>query len=175
LVLKPQQVEIRDLLDGVQRQVGRVAEEQGLHVVVTGVSSVALADPTRLRQVLLILLDNALRHTPRGGTIYLAVSPFRTGPSRHPDKVRITVADTGEGIPPEHLQRIFERFYQVQNARSVRSSGFGGVSSMVSGTGTGLGLAIAKGLVEAQHGQIALESEFGSGTKVTLTLPAYTN
>lgn len=152
LQMERQVIPLAAILADVQRQVGRLAAERGVQVVVDNASGTAQADPTRLRQVLLILLDNALRHTPAGGSIRLTA-----GPQGH--AVQIGVADTGSGIAPEHLAHVFERFYQAHQAR-------GG-----SGDGTGLGLAIAKGLIEAQHGRIAISSQVGRGTHVTLTLP----
>jgi signal transduction histidine kinase len=102
--------------------------------------------------VLLILLDNALRFTPSGGTIRLA---SQVG-SRD---VAITVVDSGPGIPPDHLPHIFERFYQVPGQAGE-------------GRGNGLGLSIARGLVEAHHGKIRIESQLGKGTEVKILLPA---
>jgi signal transduction histidine kinase len=110
------------------------------------------ADPDRLQQVLLILLDNAIKHTPPGGSVQVSVRP-------HPGGVLLEVADTGAGIAPEHLPRIFDRFYRADVARS-RPQG-----------GTGLGLAIAKMLVEAHGGQLALESAPGAGTRARVGLP----
>jgi len=109
-------------------------------------------DPQRIGQVLGNLLSNALTHTPSGGEI--AVTATTRGAS-----VEISVSDTGEGIPPEYLPHVFERFYRVDKSRS-RAAG-----------GTGLGLAIAKQLVEAHGGQISVESEPGQGTCFTFTLP----
>lgn len=152
LVLERAPVPLAPLLDEVQRQMARLAGERGVHVEVPEAQGTALGDRTRLRQVLLILMDNALRHTPAGGSIRLTAT-------RRDHHVQIGVADTGSGIAPEHLPRIFERFYQAAPAHR----GTGG--------GAGLGLAIARGLVEAQHGQIALESRPGAGTQVRITLP----
>ncbi|HVB96698.1 MAG TPA: HAMP domain-containing sensor histidine kinase [Chloroflexota bacterium] len=153
LVLKPQSVVFSDLLADLRRQVGRVADERGVDLLVDAESVAALADPERLRQVLLILIDNALRHTPSGGQIRLVGR--LEGRLAH-----LIVADTGEGIPAAHLARIFDRFYVVDGAR--RSGG------------TGLGLSIAKGLVEAQHGEIRLASQVGHGTTVEIVLPRAT-
>ncbi|QZH60365.1 HAMP domain-containing protein [Mycolicibacterium farcinogenes] len=110
------------------------------------------ADPHRLAQILGNLLDNALRHTPAGGRVTLAAT---TGPGRN---VTLTVTDTGEGIPAEHLSHVFERFYRADSARD-RDHG-----------GSGIGLAIVKALVEAHGGQITVSSS-GAGTTFTIILP----
>ncbi|WND60357.1 ATP-binding protein (plasmid) [Mycolicibacterium vanbaalenii] len=111
------------------------------------------ADEQRLSQVLGNLLDNALRHTPSGGSVEL--SCVRDG-----ERLRIAVADTGEGIAPEHLPRLFERFYRADAARD-REHG-----------GAGLGLAIAKALVEAHGGSISVASAGrGAGATFTVDLP----
>jgi signal transduction histidine kinase len=151
LALNRQPVPLPPLLADVQRQVGRLAAARDVRVEVITAEGTALADPTRLRQVLLILLDNALRHTPGTGRIALTAQP-----DGHEVQIRIT--DTGSGIPPEHLPHIFERFYRADSTPGARG-------------GTGLGLAIARGLIEAQHGQIAIQSQVATGTQVTLTLP----
>ena len=108
-------------------------------------------DPTALRQVLTNLVDNAVRHTNEG-----TVTVFS---KRMPGGVAVGVSDTGIGIPGEHLQRIFERFYRVDAGRS-RSEG-----------GTGLGLAIVKHLVEGHGGRVCAESTVGRGTKIWAELP----
>ncbi|MBI2866512.1 MAG: HAMP domain-containing protein [Chloroflexi bacterium] len=110
-------------------------------------------DRTRIAQVAGNLLENALQHTPQGGQV--AVTVEATGDAR----ARVTVADTGEGIPPEDLPQVFERFYRVDPARS-RATG-----------GVGLGLTIAKQLVEAHGGTIRAESTPGSGSRFIFDLP----
>lgn len=137
----------------VVRQTTPLAREHGLTLVCeAGDDEVATeADPDRLRQILLILLDNAIAHTPPGGTITV-------GAARQGGEAVLTVRDTGGGIAAEHLERIFDRFYRAERSRS-RAHG-----------GTGLGLAIARSLVEAHHGQIALTSAVGRGTTVTIRL-----
>lgn len=111
------------------------------------------ADEQRLSQVLGNLLENALRHTPSGGTVAL-------GCAHDGIRLKITVADSGEGIDAEHLPRVFERFYRVDAARD-REHG-----------GAGLGLAIAKALVEAHGGSISVASAGpGTGTTLTVDLP----
>jgi len=111
------------------------------------------ADPDRIGEVLANLLDNALRHTPPGGRVEVLAE-------RHGDDVELVVVDSGEGIPPEHLGRVFERFYRVDSGRT-RAMG-----------GSGIGLAIARALVEAHGGRIRAESEgAGQGARFIVTLP----
>ena len=111
-------------------------------------------DPDRIAEVFSILLENAVRHTPAGGTIAIAAQHAPGGSG-----VEISVADTGTGIALEHLPRIFERFYRADPARA-RASG-----------GSGIGLAIAKALVEAHGGTIHAESDgHGCGTRIVLRL-----
>jgi two-component system phosphate regulon sensor histidine kinase PhoR len=112
----------------------------------------ALADVRALDQVLGNLLDNALKYTEPGGTIEVAVEE-RLG------RVRVSVADSGIGIPAEDTARIFERFYRVDRARS-RALG-----------GTGLGLSIVKHLVQAMGGEISVKSALGKGSTFSFTLP----
>lgn len=111
-------------------------------------------DPERMGQVLGNLLDNALRHTPSGGTVTLSCR--RSG-----RWVEYAVTDTGEGVPAEHLPHLFDRFYRVDSARD-RNHG-----------GSGIGLAIAKALVEAHGGEISVTSPGpGAGSTFTVRLPA---
>jgi len=111
-----------------------------------------LADSTRLKQVLMNLIGNAVKFTPEGGRIELAAR--KTG-----DVVRLEVRDTGAGIPPEEQERIFEAFYRLRQTGKVIE-------------GTGLGLAITQRLVELQGGKLGLESELGKGSCFFFTLPA---
>jgi len=113
----------------------------------------AHADHDRLSQILINLVDNAVKFTPSGGSVTVR------GRVAGPDAVEIAVIDTGVGIPRADLPRITERFYRVDKARS-RELG-----------GTGLGLAIVKHLVVAHGGDLAIESEEGRGTTVRITLP----
>jgi two-component system OmpR family sensor kinase/two-component system sensor histidine kinase BaeS len=113
------------------------------------------ADPDRVAQVLRNLLANALRHTPPGGSVRVTAV--------HADEVvEIAVADTGEGIAPEDLPHVFDRFWRADPART-RGERWAG--------GTGLGLSVAQSLVEAQGGRIWAESMPGKGTTVRFTLP----
>ena len=109
-------------------------------------------DSHRIKQVLRNLLENAVAHTSRGGSITIKVW-------QQDNQVKTSVVDTGEGIPAEDLPNIFERFYRVDKSRT-RATG-----------GSGLGLTIAKRLVEAHGGRIEVESEMGKGSTFTFTLP----
>jgi signal transduction histidine kinase len=153
LPLSPADVDVAALLADTQRQAARLGDERGVAVSLGEAAGVARADPDRLRQVLLILVDNSLRHTPQGGSVRLTASPQGR-------LVHICVADTGCGIAPEHLPHIFERFYRADPARGRE------------GGNAGLGLSIARGLVEAMGGQIGAESAVGRGTTVWMKLPA---
>ncbi|MCL4504515.1 MAG: ATP-binding protein [Chloroflexi bacterium] len=114
-----------------------------------------LGDSDRLKQVLLNLVDNAIKHTPEGGKVTVEAS------SNGGTAVHLVVKDTGIGIPPQDLAHVFERFYRVDKSRS-RAQG-----------GAGLGLAIAKSFVEAHGGRIEVQSTVGAGTSFIVTLPAY--
>jgi signal transduction histidine kinase len=107
--------------------------------------------PEKVERVLLNLLTNALRHTPSDGSIAVLVEPAN-------DEVRVSVEDSGDGIRPEAVRRVFDRFWRDDPARSTG--------------GSGLGLAIARGLVEAQGGRIWAENRPGGGARVSFTLPA---
>jgi signal transduction histidine kinase len=158
LDLRREPVPLDALCADLARQFGRLAEQKGVTFTIDGAAGVALADPTRLRQVLLALLDNALRHTPAGGTIRLEARQAVRGEGRRADRrATIAVADTGSGIAPEHLPHVFERFYRADSSRGAG--------------GAGLGLAVAKALVETQGGDIRVESEPGRGTRVVIGLP----
>ena len=154
LPLTLERVEVAPFLAEVQRQVARLGAERGVTVTLEEASGAVCADADRLRQVLLIALDNALRHTPSGGRITLAATPQGR-------EVRFRVSDTGCGIAPEHLPHIFERFYRIDPARG-RASG-----------NAGLGLSIAQALITAMGGQIGASSAPGQGATVWFTLPAF--
>jgi signal transduction histidine kinase len=118
-----------------------------------------LGDADRLYQLLLILLDNALRYTPAPGSV--RVSCWRdVDHARSGDMIVVEVTDTGVGIAPEHLPHIFDRFYRVDKARS-RALG-----------GSGLGLAIATKIAQAHGGTLTAESAVGVGTTLRLAVPA---
>jgi two-component system OmpR family sensor kinase len=113
-----------------------------------------IGDGDRLSQVFTNLVDNALKHTPAGGQV--AIRARRNG-----EWVEVSVADTGPGIPPEELTRIFERFYQLDKARK------GGA-----GHGVGLGLSIARQIIQAHNGTLTAQSKAGEGSVFVVNLPA---
>lgn len=129
------------------------AESQGLTFTVDVPSALppVLVDRLHIERVVANLVTNAVRHTARGGEIHITAV-------RRDGYVACSVADTGSGIPPEYLPRIFDKFVQVPNTPSG---------------GAGLGLAISKHLIEAPHGQISVRSELGRGATFTFTLPVH--
>lgn len=153
LQLVREQVSLPELLQEIAYQTGKLIGDRGIRLEVGNSSGVIWADRTRMRQVLLILIDNALRFTPAGGSIRLETVARR---KTH----QIIVSDNGSGIPPEQLGHLFERFYQVNPTGEALTRS------------NGLGLSIAKGIIEAQGGEIHVESQVGTGTRVVLELPA---
>ncbi len=140
---------MNDILDDAQI----LSTEKGIRVDLhANEPAVVMGDELRLRQLFRILVTNAVQYTDNGGTITLG-SITRNG------EARISIADTGIGIPPEHIPKIFDRFYRVDNARS-RVKG-----------GSGLGLAIAKWIVEAHKGSIEVESAPNHGSIFTVKIP----
>ncbi|MEW1569948.1 HAMP domain-containing sensor histidine kinase, partial [Streptomyces sp. NPDC093509] len=154
LRLHPEPLALRDVLEQVAAgqqaaaRTGRIT----LTVSVTG-DPVLNADPVRLRQIVTNLLSNALRHTPVGGTVTLNATDGD-------DEVLIQVADTGTGIAPDDLDRVFDRFWRADRSRSRRTGG------------SGLGLAIVRQLTRAHGGTVTAHSVLGEGTVFTLRLPA---
>jgi two-component system, OmpR family, phosphate regulon sensor histidine kinase PhoR len=151
---RPQPVKVSEAVAEVFARVSATAAKKGvaLDTRIDQAASVVDADRTAIEQILLNLVENALRHTGEGGRIAIETAPGKNG-------VVLTVTDTGTGIAPEHLPRIFERFYRADSGRS-REAG-----------GTGLGLAIVKHLVEAHGGSVSAESVVGSGTTIRTFFP----
>ena len=146
-----------DLVGAAVAAAARAFEERGvaLRSTVQAALPAVVADPDRVQEVLANLLDNALRHTPAGGRVTVTAR-------RGAGTVELVVADTGDGLAPEHLPRVFERFYRVDGGRS-RGRG-----------GSGIGLAIARALIEAHGGRIWAESPgLGRGSTFTVSLPAH--
>jgi heavy metal sensor kinase len=149
-------VDASKLLDEVAAQVTPVAEARQIHLEVAHEGPVVVrGDPDRLKQVVLNLVDNALRYTPPEGRVRLSASHDEA------EKLaRIEVEDTGQGIPAEDLPHIFDRFYRGDPSRA-RASG-----------NTGLGLAIVRAIVQAHGGTIDVASTLGEGTRFRVALPA---
>ena len=152
---RPRPVRLDDLAREAVRSAAALATGQRLEVAAPHPMTVD-GDPDRLLQLLLILLENALRHTPAGNRVAVEVEPAVGG------RARLVVRDEGEGIAPEHLPHLFDRFYRADGARG-RATG-----------GTGLGLAIARAIVRTHGGEIAVVSAPGQGSAFTVTLPAVT-
>lgn len=154
LRLHPEPLDLGELLVQVAEAHRPAAEAAGVRITadlprgewITG-------DPVRLRQVVGNLVSNAVRHTPAGGAVSLTYGPAGAG------WTVVEVADTGSGIAPEDLPRVFDRFWRADKSRSRRTGG------------SGLGLAIVRKLVEAHGGAVAARSEPGRGTVFTVRLP----
>ena len=143
--------DLRELAEDVRGLYEAVAEDRGIKLECRGAAAL-LASPSLLRRALINLVSNAVQYTPPGGRVEISVERADGG-------ARIQVADDGDGIPPEHVSRIFDRFYQVDASRSREAPG------------TGLGLAIVRTIVDLHRGRIEVESRVGQGTRVTVELP----
>ena len=146
-------VALPELLSLLCEDVRPLAEQQDVQVsVVHSVDAVVSGDRDRLRQVFLIILNNAINYSSKGGTVDVAVE-------RNGADVTVRVSDHGPGIPASEIDSVFERFFRGEAARNLYPAG------------SGLGLPLARSLVKAHSGDIVLESEVGEGTVVTVTLP----
>jgi two-component system, OmpR family, phosphate regulon sensor histidine kinase PhoR len=151
---RPQLIRVADAATEVFGRVAASAKAKGvtLDIAIEQDAGAIYADRTAFEQILLNLVENAIRHTGEGGRITIRTA-------REGEGVSLAVADTGSGIPSEHLPRIFERFYRADSGRS-RDAG-----------GTGLGLAIVRHLVEAHGGTVKADSTVGVGTTVSIFFP----
>jgi signal transduction histidine kinase len=159
-------LELTDLADLVRRRTLQFeikAQEKGIKINtdVSGELPKVNIDPTRIEQVLGNLMINAVRHTPSGGNIMVTLKAIDMDAGHQIDapSLLLSVADSGEGIAPEHLPYVFERFYRVEKSRA-RSEG-----------GSGLGLAIVRQMVLAHGGKVWVESALGRGSKFYVSLP----
>jgi len=163
--LRLEPLEVRPVADEAVELMRERAARQGVTLETRYADDVVRVegDRDRLNQVMINLLDNAIKYTPRDGRVTVEVRAARIAdPSgKEPrDGIELAVADSGEGIPAADIPRLTERFYRVDRARS-RELG-----------GTGLGLAIVKHIVQLHHGQLRVESRLREGTTVTVWLPA---
>jgi two-component system sensor histidine kinase CiaH len=152
VTLSAEMVDTYDVIESAARTGRLLAEERGLELSASPRHATVSGDRNRLRELLLILIDNAVKYTEPGGRITV------TG-GQADGEAELVVEDTGIGIPDEHLPRIFDRFYRVDKARS-RAQG-----------GIGLGLSIAQAIVRAHGGTIDIRSAPGAGTTARVTLP----
>jgi two-component system, OmpR family, sensor kinase len=153
--LERRPIALGPLLEGVAQQARLLSDGKVSVSCVLMAEAEALGDPDAIKQLLLILVDNAIKYTARGGGVTLGL---RVEALHGQEKVaRLTVVDTGMGIAPEDLPHIFERFYRADRARKTG--------------GTGLGLAIGKWIAEAHGGRIEVESSVGAGSIFTVYLP----
>jgi signal transduction histidine kinase len=155
LIIQPMECSLSDLISDTLESFSALASEHGLSLTGTAASNLdpASLDAPRIGRVLNNLLGNAIRHTPAGGEVHISAS-------REGGHILVDVTDTGEGINPEDLPFVFDRFYRGEKSRN-RDTG-----------GSGLGLAIARGIVRAHGGEIRVESQPGTGTTFHITLPA---
>ena len=143
---------LRDLVQDIVEFMEPVLTEKKVTVQCTMDDTEVLADRGLFRELIMNLLDNAVKYNRPGGHVYITV--------RHDDhKAFFSICDTGIGIPEDKQQRVFERFYRADSSRSRKIKG------------TGLGLAIVKHIVEQHHGTITLSSKENEGTTITITLP----
>lgn len=157
LRLNIQPIDLTPLIESTVTNFLPVTEERNLTLSAQIDQTLVVdADPDRVAQVLRNLIANALWHTPPQGTITVDTHVIDRG-------VRVSVTDTGEGIAPEDVPHVFDRFYRADRSRSRHNGG------------SGLGLAIVKSLIEAMGGQIGVESKLGSGSRFWFTLPHVTS
>ncbi|MCL4539113.1 MAG: ATP-binding protein [Bacteroidetes bacterium] len=151
--LDRKQMRLDLLVSEIKEDAEVLAEQKKIRVSVSKLDeSTVVGDPIRLRQLMLNLVDNAIKYTPEGGKVILSLA-------RRNGDVWFSVEDSGIGIPEKDLKRIFDRFYRVDKSRSRLPDGLG------------LGLSISKWVAEAHGGRIYAESKVGSGTKFTVVLP----
>jgi len=154
--IQPGPVSVNDVLGSALRAVEPAASLMGVRLQAEAVPDLRLMGyGIRLEQALLNLLDNAVKFNRPDGEVHVLVQQGSE------DRIEVRVSDTGLGIPPEDLSRIFERFYRVDKARSRQVGG------------TGLGLSIVKHAIEQMNGTVTVESELGKGTTFTVSLPQY--
>ena len=158
--VNPREGDIVEVVRRVYRQMRIIADRSrlGLRLKAPRRPLRGFFDPDRVEQVLMNLISNAIKFTPEGGTIEVAVASRAEG--RDGESLQISVSDTGKGLPREMLDRVFDEFHQISPQRSL-----------VGEKGTGLGLAISKKIVEAHGGRIWAESEEGKGSTFCFILP----
>jgi signal transduction histidine kinase len=147
-------VRLDQLVESVAANAEGLAQERGIRLSVQVPQPVTLiGDEARLIQVIMNLLDNAIRYTNAGGQVQVSLTATSS-------EARLVVHDTGIGIAPEHVSHLFERFYRADQART-----------RTGGSGTGLGLSIVEWIVHIHDGSVGVSSQIGRGSSFTVTLP----
>jgi len=149
--IHPRPFRILETIQNLEQAYQQIAAEKGLQFTVKGDDYTVIADPNKIEQVLDNLISNAIKYTPDGS---VTVEWIKSG-----DQLKLCVTDTGIGIQPDHVSRLFDRFYRTDKARS-RDLG-----------GTGLGLAVVKSILDAHQTEAKVESEAGKGTTISFHLP----
>ena len=153
VMLERKTLDLRFLIQSVMNSVDKLTQRKGISLSFAIKEDITImGDEKQLKQLFLNIIDNAIKYTPEGGKINIVVEKYHSN-------VKISIKDTGIGIPAEDIIHIFDRFYRVHSA--ITSYGFG------------LGLSIAKAIVDAQNGSIKVESSLGTGTAFIITLPLY--
>jgi signal transduction histidine kinase len=147
--LDRQPLDLADVTTTALEPLAGIAASHGVTLRLDARPTPAIGDALRIRQLVTILVDNAIQHTPSGGTVAVVTEP-------QGDKALVSVSDTGDGIRPEDLPRVFERFWRAPDAPSG---------------GAGLGLSIARWIVERHGGTIEAKSPAGGGARFEVTLP----
>lgn len=150
--LELQSIDLEEFMQDLRHRYQSLAEGKGIELEIMPIQGEITADRDRLLQVFINLMDNAFRYTPQGKRI-------RVDSRQEENLIRFIIKDEGEGIPPQDLPHIFNRFYRVDKARSRKDGGMG------------LGLAIVKQIIEAHGGKIKAESQVGLGTQFIFTIP----
>jgi two-component system phosphate regulon sensor histidine kinase PhoR len=150
--IKQKPIKIRPLLDDILVSLENQLNEKNITLIKEIKAETIPGDEDLLQEVIINLLDNAIKYTPAGGTVRVGTNQTEAG-------VNFYVEDTGIGIPKESLPRLFERFYRVDKGRSRKMGG------------TGLGLAIVKHIIERHNGKISVASEFGKGSRFSFVIP----
>ena len=155
--MQPVRLDFAELARTTADQMKLLAEEKRISLTSDGSEPVEVeADPSRLKQVVVNLLDNAIKYTPEGGSVSISVT-------RRDDHAILEVADSGLGISADDLPHVFERFYRADKARSRQMGG------------TGLGLSIVRSICQAHGGRVTVNSAEGRGSLFRVQLPASTN
>lgn len=148
-----QKFDLDEIVCQTLRKIKPLADEKNIELQFVDDSHLMRGDIERIKQLILILVDNAVKYTAFGGKVQISIVVCQNG-----KKVRLCVEDNGSGIAPEDIKHVFDRFYRADKART-RTNG-----------GTGLGLAIAKGIVELHDGEIEVESELGKGSRFIVVM-----